>query len=221
MNLQTKLLRFLQTSTIQPVGSTKPRKVNVRILCATNRDPLDAVRRGQFREDLYYRLHVVPIHMPPLRDRGTDVIEIAQAALSRFATEEGRVFTGFDDQVTALFQRMTWPGNVRQLLNVLRNVVVLNDGPIVTLAMLPTGVNHAPEAIAPPPPAAAAPLPQATLDSFAGKTLAQIEQIVIEDAIARAGGSVPRAARMLDVSPSTLYRKREAWLPVKPSTPAA
>ncbi|MGL5010160.1 MAG: sigma-54-dependent transcriptional regulator, partial [Paracoccaceae bacterium] len=73
--LQTKLLRFLQTSTVQPVGATRPRKVNVRIVCATNLDPLEAVRRGQFREDLYYRLFVVPIHMPPLRARGEDVIE--------------------------------------------------------------------------------------------------------------------------------------------------
>ncbi len=78
LNLQTKLLRFLQTSTIQPVGATRSRKVNVRIVCATNRDPLQEVRRGRFREDLYYRLHVVPIHMPPLRDRGDDVVTIAR-----------------------------------------------------------------------------------------------------------------------------------------------
>jgi two-component system repressor protein LuxO len=94
--LQTKLLRFLQTSTVQPVGATRPRKVNVRIVCATNRDPLDAVRRGHFREDLYYRLYVVPIHMPPLRDRGQDMIEIAEAALTRFAQEEGREFHGLE-----------------------------------------------------------------------------------------------------------------------------
>ncbi|HSF65289.1 MAG TPA: sigma-54 dependent transcriptional regulator, partial [Paracoccaceae bacterium] len=88
--LQTKLLRFLQTSTVQPVGATRPRKVNVRIVCATNRDPMEAVRRGQFREDLYYRLFVVPIHMPPLRDRDGDAVEIAEAALAHFAAEEGR-----------------------------------------------------------------------------------------------------------------------------------
>ena len=81
--LQTKLLRFLQTSTVLPVGATRPQKVNVRIICATNRDPLDAVRRGHFREDLYYRLFVVPIHMPPLRDRGNDVIEIGDLIASK------------------------------------------------------------------------------------------------------------------------------------------
>ena len=102
--LQTKLLRFLQTSMVQPVGAPRPRKVDVRIVCATNRDPLDAVRRGHFREDLYYRLFVLPIHMPPLRERGEDVVEIAHAALSRFSTEEGRVFEGFAPSVEHLLR---------------------------------------------------------------------------------------------------------------------
>ena len=135
--LQTKLLRFLQTSTVLPVGATRPQKVNVRIICATNRDPLDAVRRGHFREDLYYRLFVVPIHMPPLRDRGSDVIEIAESALQQFAEEEGRSFDGLSKEVVDLFRRLPWPGNVRQVLNVIRNVVVLNEGGLVIPAMLP------------------------------------------------------------------------------------
>lgn len=210
LNLQTKLLRFLQTSTIQPVGATRARKVNVRIVCATNRDPLDAVRRGQFREDLYYRLHVVPIHMPPLRERGEDVIAIAEAALRRYAGEESRAFQRLDEEVKALFRRFDWPGNVRQLLNVIRNVVVLNDGPVVTPAMLPFEVHHELErgmARA----ADAAPAPAVALDGLIGRTLGEIERIVIEATIARHGGSVPKAARVLDVSPSTLYRKLEAW----------
>ena len=132
LNLQTKLLRFLQTSTIQPVGAAQPRKVNTRIICATNRDPLEQVRRGRFREDLYYRLHVVPIHMPPLRERGADVLTIADAALRRFAEEEGRAFETLDPDVATLFRRLNWPGNVRQLLNVIRHAVVLHDGPVVT-----------------------------------------------------------------------------------------
>ena len=209
LGLQTKLLRFLQTSTIQPVGATKPRKVNVRILCATNRDPLEAVRRGQFREDLYYRLHVVPIHMPPLRDRGQDVIEIAEAMLTRFAREEGRDFSGLSDGVKALFLGYEWPGNVRQLQNVLRNVVVLNDGGTVTAAMLPPELRPAAGTAAETPGGGGAPEP--ALDTLIGRTLAEIERLVIEETIARHGGSVPRAARVLDVSPSTLYRKMEAW----------
>jgi len=209
--LQTKLLRFLQTSTVLPVGATRPRKVNVRIICATNRDPLDAVRRGQFREDLYYRLYVVPIHMPPLRDRGQDVIEIAEAALARFAAEEGRQFDGLDPQVCALFRRLPWPGNVRQVLNVIRNIVVLNDGGVVSTDMLPDSLTGAREV----PPPLAAPVPDPTTDlalaALIGKPMAEIERLVIEATLARHGGSVPRAARVLDLSASTVYRKLEGW----------
>ncbi|MBC7739159.1 MAG: sigma-54-dependent Fis family transcriptional regulator, partial [Candidatus Saccharibacteria bacterium] len=148
--LQTKLLRFLQTSTVLPVGANRPQKVNVRIICATNRDPLDAVRRGHFREDLYYRLFVVPIHMPPLRDRGNDVIEIAESALQQFAQEEGRHFDGLSREVIDLFRRLPWPGNVRQVLNVMRNIVVLNPGGLVTLAMLPDNLGETSELLPPP-----------------------------------------------------------------------
>jgi two-component system repressor protein LuxO len=211
LNLQTKLLRFLQTSTIQPVGSVRAKKVNVRIICATNRDPHEEVRRGRFREDLFYRLHVVPIHLPPLRDRGDDVIEIAEAMLKDYAREEGKAFSDLDEEVKALFRRLPWPGNVRQLLNVLRNVVVLNDGARVTTTMLPLEILHLgedPEAVS---ALAEAPMPIAGLDQLIGRPLAEIERIVIEETIAQAGGSVSRAARILDVSPSTLYRKRESW----------
>lgn len=208
LNLQTKLLRFLQTSTITPVGATKPRKVNVRIICATNRNPLEEVRRGNFREDLYYRLHVVPIHMPPLRMRGEDVIEIAEALVTRMADEEGHVFRGLDTPVRDLFRSLPWPGNVRQLINVLRNVVVLNDGPLVTLDMLPPDLHpdHRPERVS------GALAGEGTgLGDLAGRTLAQIERMVIEETLRRHNGSVPRAARELDVSASTIYRKLEAW----------
>jgi DNA-binding NtrC family response regulator len=209
--LQTKLLRFLQTSTVQPVGATRPKKVNVRIVCATNRDPVDAVRRGLFREDLYYRLFVVPIHMPPLRDRGQDVIEIAEAALFRFAREEGREFLGLSPEVRAVLPRLPWPGNVRQLLNVMRNVVVLNPGGWVTPQMLPPGLMAAPPLPVETPrslqPAPGLP----TTDSLVGLTLAEAERRLIEATVARHGGSIPKAARVLDVSPSTLYRKIEGW----------
>ena len=96
LSLQTKLLRFLQTSTIQPVGAARPIPVDVRIVCATNRDPAEEVRAGRFREDLYYRLHVVPIHMPPLRARPEDIMDIAQASLRRVRRRGGQGFTGFD-----------------------------------------------------------------------------------------------------------------------------
>jgi two-component system repressor protein LuxO len=210
LSLQTKLLRFLQTSTIQPVGSVRARKVNVRIICATNRDPYEEVQKGRFREDLYYRLHVVPFHLPPLRERGEDVIEIAETMLRKFATEEGRRFQRIDDDVKDLFRRLPWPGNVRQLLNLLRNVVVLNDAESVTKTMLPLEILHLSEGaeglqVAPEP------APPVGLDPLIGRPLAEIERLVIEETLRRNDGSVSQTARVLDVSPSTLYRKLEAW----------
>jgi DNA-binding NtrC family response regulator len=184
--LQTKLLRFLQTSTVQPVGATRPRK------------------------DLYYRLYVVPIHMPPLRDRGQDIIEIAEAALARFAQEEGRVFHGLDASTRDLMQSLSWPGNVRQLLNVMRNDVVLNQGGWVTPDMLPPGLADEGRPSDPPPLSLAAP-EAFSADSLLGLPLAEAERRLIEATLAMHGGSIPKAARVLDVSPSTLYRKIEAW----------
>jgi len=209
--LQTKLLRFLQTSTVQPVGATRPRKVNVRIVCATNRDPLEAVRNGQFREDLYYRLYVVPIHMPALRERGEDVIEIAEAALQRFAQDEGRRFDALSPEVCDLFLRLPWPGNVRQVLNVIRNVVVLNDGGVVTPEMLPDSLLLPSDRQQSTPVAQVGPVKTDPLDGLVGRTMAEIERLVIEATLARHGSSIPKAARALDVSPSTLYRKIEGW----------
>ncbi|MFN4129983.1 MAG: sigma-54-dependent transcriptional regulator, partial [Paracoccaceae bacterium] len=205
--LQTKLLRFLQTSTVQPVGAVRPRKVNVRIVCATNRDPAEAVRRGEFREDLYYRLFVVPIHMPPLRERDNDVVEIAEVALERFAREEGRRFDGFAPEVLDLFRKLGWPGNVRQVLNVIRNIVVLHKGGQVTPEMLPASLQGTgPGTVQPTDQGRTDPL-----DHLIGRSMAEIERLVIEETIARHDGSVPRAARILELSPSTLYRKLESW----------
>ncbi|MEL7463699.1 MAG: sigma-54 dependent transcriptional regulator [Pseudomonadota bacterium] len=215
--LQTKLLRFLQTSTVTPVGSSAPRKVDARIICATNRDPQEEVRAGRFREDLYYRLHVVPIHLPPLRERAEDVLTIANAFLQRYATEEGKPFTHFDEEVKSAFLGMSWPGNVRQLQNMIWNIVLLNEGPVVTTSMLPvSGLDGGAPGHASPAlraEEADAPLGDAIVgvDGLVGSTMAEIEREFIEATIRSVGGSIPKAAQILDLSPSTIYRKREAW----------
>jgi two-component system, repressor protein LuxO len=196
--LQVKLLRFLQTGTIQPVGSSRAEQVDVRIVCATNRDPEHEVAQGRFRQDLYYRLAVVPLHMPPLRDRGEDVLVLAQTFLQRFAQEEGKHFDPLGPDHLARLRAWPWPGNVRELQNVIRRAAVLLTGPEVPLGALP--------AAQPAPPSHAA-----LSRALAGMTLDQIERIAIETAIEAAGGSLPSAARSLGVSPSTLYRKRERW----------
>ncbi|OSQ36149.1 sigma-54-dependent transcriptional regulator [Thalassospira mesophila] len=142
LELQTKLLRFIQTGSFQKVGGSSLETVDVRFVCATNRDPLEEVRGGRFREDLYYRLHVIPLHMPPLRDRGSDILQIANFYLHRFTREEGRDFTRFAPDVANLFTRYSWPGNIRQLQNIIRNVVVLNNGPEVVMSMVPRPVSN-------------------------------------------------------------------------------
>ncbi|MGF1607684.1 MAG: sigma-54-dependent transcriptional regulator [Rhodothalassiaceae bacterium] len=202
VGLQTKLLRFLQTGLIQPVGSGRQQPVDVRVICATNRDPVAEMQAGRFREDLFYRLNVLPIHLPPLRDRGEDVIRIAQVFLRRFAAEEGKGFCAFDAGALARLHAHAWPGNVRELQNVIRQIVVLNDGDTVTEAMFPCATDAAPRAAQPAPGAQSVAI---------GRPLRQIERDAIEATLRLVDGSIPKAAKILDVSPSTLYRKMEAW----------
>jgi len=149
LSLQAKLLRFLQTGMVKKVGSEKLEPVDVRIVCATNRDPYAEVQAGRFREDLFYRLQVISIELPPLRERGEDVLLIARAFLAKFSKEEGRTFRDFGADAAKIIRDYQWPGNVRQLLNVVRNVVVLNDGEEVQPFMFPPPLNK-PTMIVPP-----------------------------------------------------------------------
>jgi len=124
LSLQTKLLRFLQTGSFTKVGGSKVENVDVRIVSATNRDAWLEVQEGRFREDLYYRLHVIPIPLPPLRDRDDDVVLIARRFLKAFSAEEGKGFTSFALEAEDEIRSFAWPGNVRQLQNVVRNIAV-------------------------------------------------------------------------------------------------
>ncbi|MGF1526592.1 MAG: sigma-54-dependent transcriptional regulator [Candidatus Competibacterales bacterium] len=212
LDLQAKLLRFIQTGTFQPVGGTALTSVDVRFVCATNRDPLAEVAAGRFREDLYYRLHVIPIALPPLREREDDVMLIAHHFLAQYAREEGKAFGGFDGEAADRLRRYPWPGNVRQLQNVVRNIAVLHRGERVTEAMLPppldglTGPSPAPLAS---PEGAPPALTGAKTSPL--RPLWQVERDAIEAAIAHCNGNIPRAAALLEISPSTIYRKRQVW----------
>ena len=124
-----KLLRALQEGEIDPVGSKRPIKVDFRLISATNRNMIQLVRDGKFREDLYYRLNVFPIWVPPLRERLEDVPELAQHFMARFAAEEGKRISGISDDALRLLKTYPWPGNVRQLENAVFRAVVLADGP--------------------------------------------------------------------------------------------
>ena len=213
IDLQTKLLRFVQTSSFQKVGGNKLEKVDVRFICATNRDPQEAVNAGEFREDLYYRLHVIPVHLPPLRDRDDDILEIAQHFLQNYAKEENKDFDGFSPEVEAILRRHPWPGNVRQLQNIIRNITVLHNDKRVSLEHLPAPLNQS---------ADSSEIPRLTklelqkevpreLQAQSLMSLASIEREAIERAIAACDGNIPKAASLLDVSPSTIYRKKSGW----------
>lgn len=206
LDLQTKLLRFIQTGTFQKVGSSKMKSVDVRFVCATNRDPWKEVQEGRFREDLYYRLYVIPLHLPPLRERGDDVIEIAYSLLGDMSKEEGKGFVRLAPDVVERFKQYEWPGNVRQLQNVLRNVVVLNEGREIALTMLPPPLNQLSDSRINVPKAS--PAPVSVHEIF---PLWMTEKQAIEKAIEACDGNIPRAAGYLDVSPSTIYRKLQTW----------
>lgn len=214
--LQVKLLRFLQTGMIQRVGTSSPEPVDVRVVCATNRDPVHEVAQGNFREDLYYRLNVIPLELPPLRDRGEDVIQIAEIFMSRFAQEEGRKVTALSDKSKQFLRTHDWPGNVRELQNSIRRAIVVGSGE--TLDLLPaartgsTSVN--PAAVAAPQPAQdVVSQPQVENGILIGDDwkLDDVEKAVVRNRVDSTGGNVVQAARSLGVSPSTLYRKLEKW----------
>ncbi len=214
LDIQVKLLRFIQTGTVQPVGGSRVDKVDVRFVCATNRDPLAEAEAGRFREDLYYRLHVVPLHLPPLRDREDDAVLIARAFLKDYAAEEGRSFVGFSPEVEAVFRAYDWPGNVRQLQNVVRNVVVLHDGPLVEPAMLPEPLKSRAKDSVATSPATAVRIGATATESGGGisiRPLWLVEKEIIQEALRQCDDDVPKAATLLEISPSTIYRKLQQW----------
>ncbi|RUO76696.1 sigma-54-dependent transcriptional regulator [Pseudidiomarina taiwanensis] len=210
--LQSKLLRFIERREFTPVGSDRTTKVDVRFICATNRDPLDAIKKGQLREDLYYRLSVIPIIIPPLRERAEDIPLIAQQILKRVAVQEGKAFNAISATAETLLHDYSWPGNVRELINVIRKVVTLNDGPILAARMLPSELIR---------PAATNTALQNTAgvsveasnpqDNGLVQPLWLVEKQMIERALQKCNYNIRATARILEVSPSTLYRKMKQW----------
>ncbi|EHI9240242.1 sigma-54 dependent transcriptional regulator [Vibrio vulnificus] len=244
LEMQKKLLRFLQTGTFTPLGGSKEIKVDVRIICATNRDPLKEVEEGRFREDLYYRVHVVPIEMPPLRERGNDIVELANHFLKTYAKEDGKKFNSISKEAQSILKKYNWPGNVRQLQNIIRNIVVLNDDNQLNMEHLPAQLTTKPQTVKEPAKLSTPPQPvQAviqerhnghealnhhSLETQTSKAnplahnafhhsdgsirpMWQIEREAIQNAIAFCDGNVISAAVMLELSPSTVYRKKQAW----------
>ncbi len=221
INLQAKLLRFLQTGQVKRVGSDWTETVDVRIVCATNRDPVIEVNENRFREDLFYRLDVLSIELPPLSSRGLDVILLANSFLKSYAAEEGRKFVGISPAAKKVLLDYYWPGNVRELQNTIRKAVVIHDGIELEPDML--SFKPAPQSsdvddyqliglVGERPKVTPLQSMKKTVPIDINQTMRRIEQHVIESVIAQCGGSVPKASLILDISPSTIYRKQRTWI---------
>jgi len=208
LNLQAKLLRFVQTTTFQKVGSSNLEKVDIRFICATHHDPITAIKAGRFREDLYYRLNVISIKLPALRQREDDVLLLAKHFLMRYTIEENKLFVNFAPETEEILKNYDWPGNVRQLQNVIHNIVVLNEAEVVTPDMLSSTLENSPAEL----------LPSLEMPSQASVKILplwQAEKKLIEQAIELCGGNIAKAAFMLEVDASTIYRKRRQWKKIK------
>ena len=219
LELQKKLLRFIQTGTFRKVGSNTLEQVDVRFVCATNRNPIVEVSEGRFREDLFYRLHVVPVHMPPLREREDDVLMIARHFLQYFNAQLGKQFDGFSEDAARAIRRYPWPGNVRQLQNAMQQAVVLNDGQVVSEAMLPDSIKSGSLGVDIATAGAnMTPVVETVSREHSHVTRRQqieplwlTEKRAIENAIQACDDNINRAAGLLEIAPSTLYRKLQSW----------
>jgi two-component system, NtrC family, response regulator HydG len=199
-SLQPKLLRVLETRTLTPVGGQDDIKVNVRIIAATSRDLTQMVREGKFREDLYYRLNVVSIHIPPLRERPQDIGPLVEHFVHQIGVQKQPVGRRLSPEVVQRLLAYPWPGNVRELRNTLESMMVLADGPTITEADLPDHITHLSEE------AAAGTRPIAV-----GLTMDEMEKLAIVRALETCGQNRTHAAQRLGISVRTLQRKLRCY----------
>ncbi len=201
--MQAKLLRVVEYGEVQRVGATDPKKVDVRVIAATNRNLLEEVGTGRFRQDLYYRLNIVEISLPPLRDRPEDIPYLSAAFVKEFATRFKKSLMGISPGAERVLQNSPWPGNVRELRNTLERACMLSDSHLLTERELVSAMGGAARAQrqAPRPQPAAVPArppsPELDLDAVQG-------------ALQRAGGNKSEAARVLGVSRRAFYRRLDS-----------
>jgi two-component system response regulator HydG len=208
LDLQAKLLRALQEREVRPVGATHRVPIKARIVAATNRDLADMVDKGQFRKDLYYRLNVVNLKLPPLRQRKDDIPRLAAHFLDRISREGGRKFT-LSDEALRTMMRYDWPGNVRELEHAVERACTMCSGMMLYLGDLPTQLqNHELEARR-----SAGLVAEAGSDGSGPqlKTLAEMEKDAILTAIRTLNGDKLQAAKLLGIGKTTLYRKLKEY----------
>jgi DNA-binding NtrC family response regulator len=242
LTAQVKLLRALQEGAVEAVGGRKAVKVDVRIISATNRRLLDRVKSGHFREDLFYRLHVLPLTIPPLRARQEDIPHLLRHFLARFGAEENRTITGISGEAMAHLSQLDWPGNIRQLENAVYRAVVMSDGDQLGPSDFPSLPSHATVAPhAPSEPLVVSPAVQHTAPAMVSgneipiaplpvhgtlamltsagemRPLEEMENEIIRFAIAHYRGQMSEVARRLKIGRSTLYRKLDETTAQEPS----
>jgi len=188
--MQVKLLRVLQDKEVCMVGSNRTRKVDVRILAATNKNLQGLVKKGIFREDLFYRLNVITIIIPPLRERGDDILLLAHHFLTQFAAESGKTTLRFSDEALQSLRSYNWPGNVRELENVIQRLVVMTDGDFIEVPDLPSLMRFS-----------------ALRKTGFTRTLAEVESEYITNVLASVDGNKTRAAEILGIDRKTLREK--------------
>jgi two-component system nitrogen regulation response regulator GlnG len=207
--LQAKLLRVLEESEVTPLGSTRPKRVSVRIISATHRDLAEDVAAGRFRADLYYRLYVLPIALPPLRERREDIPELVGHLLSRLSGEPGGRAMELAPEALAELQRRPWPGNVRELMNVLMRAIAFSDGPVIRLEDL-DGVAPAPGLDESLRQLLLPTLDELPSGALHGRVMAAAESALLGLALERCQGNQVRAAKLLGIHRNTLRQRLRA-----------
>lgn len=205
LNVQVKLLRVLETHTFQRVGETVNRTADFRLVAATNKDLLKLVTEGKFREDLYYRLNVIDIHTPALRDHREDIALLVSRFIREFSAQNGGLVTGIDAKAMKVLEDFDWPGNVRQLRNVIEKMVVLAGTPKLTFEDVPIELTRTQKPAAEQLADGMAPLPSS------GTTLEESEKAHILATLAASGNNKTKAAEKLGISRRTLHRKLNEW----------
>ena len=191
LSAQIKLLRVIQTQKFERLGGEKTLGVNVRIIAATNKDLLEEVKRGNFREDLFYRLNVIPIQMPPLRNRCNDIPMLARHFLRHFAAEQGKEVQEFSSEAMRMLLDYSWPGNVRELENSIEHALVLAKGERIEATDLPSVLK----------------MSKPSSMTGARRTILDSEKKLLQEALEECGWNKKKAALRLGISRNTLYRK--------------
>lgn len=194
VELQAKLLRVLETNTYIRLGDTKPSVSRFRLIAATNRDLKAAAEAHLFRSDLYFRLNVFEIHLPPLRERVKDIAALVQYYTARFCAKTNKKISGTDPEFLERLERYDWPGNIRELKNIIERCVILADGPSLTPDLLPVEIQYA-----------------GTQPHASSFSLAQAERLHIQKVFRHTGGNKAETARLLEIGIATLYRKLEEY----------